>query len=58
MIYPNEYLDSVKEIKIELLQKNQIKGIILDVDNTLIDFHKKYARWNSGMGKRLKRTRN
>lgn len=41
MIYPKEYLDSVKEISIELLEKNHIKGLILDVDNTLIDFDKK-----------------
>ena len=40
MLYPNEYLESVKEITIELLQKNQIKGLVLDVDNTLIDFNK------------------
>ena len=41
MLYPKEYLNSVKEIDIDLLNKNQIKGIILDVDNTLIDFDKK-----------------
>ena len=41
MIYPKEYLNSVKEISIELLEKNHIKGLILDVDNTLIDFDKK-----------------
>ena len=41
MIYPKEYLNSVKDISIELLKKNNIKGIILDVDNTLINFEKK-----------------
>lgn len=41
MIYPREYLNSVKEISIDLLEKNNIKGLILDVDNTLIDFNKK-----------------
>lgn len=40
-IYPKLYLESVKEISIEILYKNNIKGIILDVDNTLIDFEKK-----------------
>ena len=40
MIYPKEYLNSVKEISIDLLKKNHIKGLILDVDNTLIDFEK------------------
>ncbi len=38
MLYPKEYLNNVKEITIELLKKNHIQGLILDVDNTLIDF--------------------
>ena len=41
MLYPKQYLNNVKEISIELLEKNKIKGLILDVDNTLIDFDKK-----------------
>lgn len=41
MIYPKEYFDSVKDIDIDLLKRNNIKGLILDVDNTLIDFDKK-----------------
>ncbi len=36
--YPSIYLNNVKEITIELLNKNNIKGLLLDVDNTLIDF--------------------
>lgn len=39
--YPNIYLNNVKEITIELLNKNNIKGLLLDVDNTLIDFNLK-----------------
>lgn len=38
MIYPKKYFNSVVEIGLEFLQKNNIKGLILDVDNTLIDF--------------------
>lgn len=38
-IYPNAYLSSVREITIEFLQKNKIKALILDVDNTLIDYN-------------------
>lgn len=38
IFYPNIYLNNVKEITIELLKKNNIKGLLLDVDNTLIDF--------------------
>ena len=39
-IYPNLYLTNIKEITLELLNKNKIKGLILDVDNTLIDYDK------------------
>ena len=37
ILYPKFYLKSVKEISIDLLRNNNIKGLILDVDNTLID---------------------
>jgi len=37
-LYPNYYCDKVTDITIELLKENNIKGLILDVDNTLIDF--------------------
>ena len=40
-LYPKLYLNSVKEITLQILEENNIKGIILDVDNTLIDFNKK-----------------
>lgn len=40
MIYPKIYLKSVTEITIEFLKEKGIKGLILDVDNTLIDFDK------------------
>lgn len=36
--YPDYYCDKVTDITIDLLKKNHIKGMILDVDNTLIDF--------------------
>lgn len=38
IFYPNIYLNNVKDIKIEFLKTNNIKGLLLDVDNTLIDF--------------------
>ena len=38
ILYPNIYLNNVKEITLEYLNKNNIKGLILDVDNTLIDY--------------------
>ena len=39
-IYPNAYFSSVLDIKIGFLLKNKIKALILDVDNTLIDYYK------------------
>ena len=39
-LYPKLYLNNVKEITIDLLKKNKIKGLMLDIDNTLIDFDK------------------
>lgn len=39
-LYPNLYLTNIKEITLDLLEKNKIKGLILDVDNTLIDYDK------------------
>lgn len=39
-LYPNVYLTNIKEITLELLNKNKIRGLILDVDNTLIDYDK------------------
>ena len=38
MLYPNKYFHKVEEITIEFLQKNKIKALILDIDNTLIDY--------------------
>jgi len=40
ILYPKEHFNNVREIKIEFLQKNKIKALILDVDNTLIDYDK------------------
>ncbi len=40
IFYPKLYLNSVKEISLELLQQYNLKGLILDVDNTLIDYDK------------------
>lgn len=40
-LYPKLYLNNVKEITLQMLEKNNLEGLILDVDNTLIDFEKK-----------------
>lgn len=39
-IYPDLYLDNVKNINATLLKKNNLSGLILDVDNTLIDYYR------------------
>ena len=39
-LYPNIYLKQVEEITKEMLEKNNIKLLILDVDNTLMDYSK------------------
>lgn len=49
ILYPKEYFNNVREISLEFLRKNEIKALILDVDNTLIDYDKNLAeetiRW-------------
>jgi len=42
LFYPDFYCNSVRDIKLDLLEQNNIKGIILDVDNTLIDFYRQF----------------
>ena len=44
LIYPNLYLKNVQEISIDILKKNEIKALILDVDNTLIDYYKNLSK--------------
>ncbi len=40
-IYPDIYVENVMNISFDILEKNNIKGLILDVDNTLINYYKK-----------------
>lgn len=54
MLYPKEYLSSVKDISLELLNKYNIKGLILDVDNTLINLDRKMPEGVSDWAKNLK----
>lgn len=42
LLYPNYYCNNVREISVDFLNKNNIKGLILDVDNTLIDYYKNF----------------
>ena len=54
MIYPREYVDNVRKISIDLLKKNNIKGLILDVDNTLVNYNKKMPKRIEKWAKELK----
>ena len=38
IFYPRAYYKSVKDITIEFLRENNINALILDVDNTILDF--------------------
>ena len=43
-IYPNAYIEKVQDITIEFLKENKIKALILDVDNTLIDYYQNLSK--------------
>ena len=40
LIYPDLYINKIEEITAQYLSEKQIKALILDVDNTLIDYNK------------------
>ena len=40
LIYPKRYIENVTQITIDFLKENNLKAIILDIDNKLIDFNK------------------
>ncbi len=55
ILYPKLYLNSVKEISLELLQQYNLRGLILDVDNTLIDYDKNMPEGVQEWAERLKK---
>ena len=54
ILYPNAHLNNVREITIDFLQKNKINALILDVDNTLIDYDKNLPKETIEWAKELK----
>lgn len=54
ILYPNAYFKKVQEITIEFLNKNKIKALVLDVDNTLIDYDKNLSESIIKWSKELK----
>ena len=53
ILYPKYYCKSILDIDINFLNKNNIKGLILDVDNTIIDTEKNFVdgviEWHNDM---------
>jgi len=52
--YPSYAADSISDITVDLLDNNSIKGLILDIDNTLVPNHvadadDKAVKWIEGM---------
>ena len=54
LLYPKAYFAKVENISIEFLQKNKIKALILDLDNTLIDYTQKLSDDVIAWSKKLK----
>lgn len=47
LLFPDLIVDSIRDINLELLNQNHIKGLILDIDNTLVAWDVKEADKNS-----------
>lgn len=43
LLTPDLHVESVFELNLEKLKKNNIKGLIIDIDNTLVSWDIKYA---------------
>lgn len=54
IFYPKGYFNKVSEISLEYLKENNIKGLILDVDNTLIDYYKNMSEETINWANELK----
>ncbi len=54
ILYPNADFKNVSEITIDFLNENKIKALILDVDNTLIDYYKNLSEKTISWSQELK----
>lgn len=43
ILYPNKSFENITQIKINFLKENKINALILDIDNTLIDYYQVLA---------------
>lgn len=53
ILYPNTLLKNVREINIEFIKRNKLKALILDVDNTLIDYYENLSQETIEWAKQL-----
>ena len=54
ILYPKAYFKKVEQITVEFLKKKEIKALILDVDNTLIDYKRNLSEEVVKWAKELK----
>ena len=57
ILYPNAHFNNVREITIDFLQNNKINALILDVDNTLIDYDKNLSQDTVEWAENLKKNK-
>lgn len=55
ILYPKAHFNNVREITIEFLRENEITALILDVDNTLIDYDRNLAEETVQWAENLKK---
>lgn len=55
LLYPKAYFNNVREISYEFLYENNIKALVLDVDNTLIDYDRNLSEENIVWANELKK---
>ena len=53
MLKPDAEFNSIIDVKVDFLKKNNIKGLILDVDNTLIEVEIRFVVLMIGLMKLL-----
>ena len=57
ILYPSAHFNNVREITINFLQNNKINALILDVDNTLIDYDKNLSEDTIEWAENLKKNK-
>ena len=57
ILYPNAHFNNVREITINFLKNNKINALILDVDNTLIDYDKNLSQDTIEWAENLKKNK-